>query len=459
MRGTRATACWEDVLWRFIPACAGNTAGSYLGGALNDGSSPRVRGTPRSPFARRCRQRFIPACAGNTNPARSPARGSPVHPRVCGEHRRTNARQTAVAGSSPRVRGTHIQNGERRRVPAVHPRVCGEHLHSSRSKLVGSRFIPACAGNTAGRTIAPASTTVHPRVCGEHERRGGRLGTRHRFIPACAGNTSSSGWKAGVFNGSSPRVRGTRHAGVQGCCGHAVHPRVCGEHRGERLDAEGCRRFIPACAGNTPYRFADSTSRTVHPRVCGEHGTALKPAHEPIGSSPRVRGTRRPAKGRTTSDSVHPRVCGEHELRELLQSVFARFIPACAGNTPPDTRRGAKPSVHPRVCGEHLVAASVLTIRAGSSPRVRGTLDPPCDRDVAQRFIPACAGNTRRPDRPNSPIPVHPRVCGEHTEVEAQAIGQAGSSPRVRGTLPLSMTSAIVGRFIPACAGNTLTAS
>ena len=50
-----------------------------------------------------------------------------VHPRVCGEHSRSNTEAENAIGSSPRVRGTHFLLNR-----------CIAHC----------RFIPACAGNT-----------------------------------------------------------------------------------------------------------------------------------------------------------------------------------------------------------------------------------------------------------------------------------------------------------------------
>ena len=111
------------------------------------GSSPRVRGTQRNANAIEPGRRFIPACAGNTRVRHRSVLGMAVHPRVCGEHERGRRGSEINDGSSPRVRGTpEGGRGSRRQarfipacagntnkaacVPsmsAVHPRVCGEH--------------------------------------------------------------------------------------------------------------------------------------------------------------------------------------------------------------------------------------------------------------------------------------------------------------------------------------------
>ena len=214
--------------------------------------------------------------------------------------------------------------------------------------------------------------------------------------------------------GSSPRVRGT--------------PREWHLHRGEE-------RFIPACAGNTSCSRKNISQMPVHPRVCGEHGPLWIFLINPAGSSPRVRGTQDPL---------------------FHQASTMRFIPACAGNTPPRGHMCAVSAVHPRVCGEHPAHASVCPTANGSSPRVRGTLYEVCCDSRKIRFIPACAGNTRCFPRAYCHVAVHPRVCGEHRNTPDKSRMSPGSSPRVRGTQLRRMFRSGKGRFIPACAGNTL---
>ena len=172
VRGTECAATAPRMPLRFIPACAGNRAALVLLplytpvhprvcgeqwllaalAAAAGGSSPRVRGTAVCPYAIACRSRFIPACAGNRpGPGRDPV-PDPVHPRVCGEQAIASLAQTAVVGSSPRVRGT-----ERSLAPL----------------LLVLRFIPACAGNRSNATIWNRQCAVHPRVCGEQGGLGG----------------------------------------------------------------------------------------------------------------------------------------------------------------------------------------------------------------------------------------------------------------------------------------------
>ena len=462
---------------RFIPACAGNTASStqspiswpvhprvcgehtIIANAADDlgGSSPRVRGTHIDAVRGTIAMRFIPACAGNTASHHRRPLTRPVHPRVCGEHIASRGGVRRRDGSSPRVRGTRRAVGAMNSTLTVHPRVCGEHRAEPRRRDRGTgssprvrgthvrrvlqaprvRFIPACAGNTLMSDAGKVRYTVHPRVCGEHgpRRRGsgmcrgssprvrgtpfrqGATSSNGRFIPACAGNTMKMFW---------PSVRRT------------VHPRVCGEHAQLRRYGFQCKRFIPACAGNTQEITVDWSANTVHPRVCGEHAVPTRALQASHGSSPRVRGTRR-------------WVCTD--------GCDVRFIPACAGNTACRRWSRATRPVHPRVCGEHGLPCSLLNQQHGSSPRVRGTPRPYILNPIAQRFIPACAGNTLLDSSSFGTLAVHPRVCWEHSPVLALSSSRAGSSPRVRGTRRNGKTYLMAGRFIPACAGNTDTAS
>ena len=172
----------------------------------------------------------------------------------------------------------------------------------------------------------------------------------------------------------------------------------------------------------------------VHPRVCGEHTIGARDLTASAGSSPRVRGTL---------------------VRHDRVRVGLRFIPACAGNTNTGVRSAGAVPVHPRVCGEHLPQFLHDPEAVGSSPRVRGTHEALGHVAVVRRFIPACAGNTTRSKPPTPPSPVHPRVCGEHGHRVVHIALDDGSSPRVRGTRLRQPLGQRLGRFIPACAGNT----
>ena len=193
------------------------------------GSSPRVRGTHLSNPMALPGPRFIPAGAGNARTSRCTCRTAAVHPRGCGERPGERADSSKGTGSSPRVRGTHV--GRSRQV-------------------VDRRFIPAGAGNAAPAMRLLPYLAVHPRGCGE------RCQARNHTNCRC---------------GSSPRVRGT--------------PQPSGWER-------FAPRFIPAGAGNARSPSRSRPRHTVHPRGCGERACSSVIGVPDFGSSPRVRGTR-----------------------------------------------------------------------------------------------------------------------------------------------------------------------
>ena len=77
-----------------------------------DGSSPRLRGTRTCPAFGAFGTRFIPALAGNTIFVISAIGVNPVHPRACGEHRSAASPVKCFDGSSPRLRGTPRKDRE-----------------------------------------------------------------------------------------------------------------------------------------------------------------------------------------------------------------------------------------------------------------------------------------------------------------------------------------------------------
>ena len=275
------------------------------------------------------------------------------------------------AGSSPRVRGT---------VDSAIPL----------SRLL--RFIPACAGNSDFNQRSTSDSTVHPRVCGEQN------------PPRSCGSCCA---------GSSPRVRGT--------------------DTDDDLQRPA-HRFIPACAGNRRLRDRNVCRPAVHPRVCGEQGQCLCAGRAAYGSSPRVRGT---------VNWLGPSPAGH------------RFIPACAGNSQRNGNGMAICPVHPRVCGEQDSIDAPLPTIDGSSPRVRGTDLAAYLTPIRWRFIPACAGNSFSILASSGFASVHPRVCGEQLPSASPQSSSSGSSPRVRGTVRARPSAGRSERFIPACAGNS----
>ena len=91
-----------------------------------------------------------------------------------------------------------------------------------------------------------------------------------------------------------------------------------------------------------------------------------------------------------------------------------RFIPAGAGNTRRWLTGKSRVSVYPRWRGEHSQEAMVTESFNGLSPLARGTPELRPQREIAGRFIPAGAGNTRGALAPCGQPAVYPRWRGEH---------------------------------------------
>ena len=154
------------------------------------------------------------------------------------------------------------------------------------------------------------------------------------------------------------------------------------------------------------------------------------------------------------SSGSSPRGRGTH-IPQADRHRHQRFIPAWAGNTYRFRSVSSGPPVHPRVGGEHDEIQRLRIRLVGSSPRGRGTRLAGLLVYPVCRFIPAWAGNTRMLPGSVIGVPVHPRVGGEHISQPSQRIDFIGSSPRGRGTLNDVRKAKSDQRFIPAWAGNT----
>ena len=188
MRGARFQFAEFDSTWRIIPADAGSTrqplphmfcrkdhprgCGEHLksagAGIVDLGSSPRMRGAPLLDKANAAVCGIIPADAGSTCRTVCWPRGLWDHPRGCGEHLKSQSSMSAMAGSSPRMRGAHRAD--------LAPRI----LHG---------IIPADAGSTVLQCDYAESVVDHPRGCGEHY---------------------TNLYTGSQIQGSSPPMRGTR---------------------------------------------------------------------------------------------------------------------------------------------------------------------------------------------------------------------------------------------------------
>ena len=137
--------------------------------------------------------------------------------------------------------------------------------------------------------------------------------------------------QSGSGKGSPPRVRGTVLHAVQAC---------------------GCLRITPACAGNRICRCYYRKQLKDHPRVCGEQWPQRRWTWPAVGSPPRVRGT---------------------GTAPWMFLKTTRITPACAGNSSLNLPQLETLQDHPRVCGEQARPLKEIDKKQGSPPRVRGT--------------------------------------------------------------------------------------
>ncbi len=151
-------------------------------------------------------------------------------------------------------------------------------------------------------------------------------------------------------------------------------------------------RFIPAGAGNSVISPVSALLFTVYPRWRGELVTLPCIITASRGLSPLARGT-------------HP----AHSCVPYLN----RFIPAGAGNSRTSAPSISATSVYPRWRGELFIAPSSSSALRGLSPLARGTLMIKAERWIAQRFIPAGAGNSGSSGRRIASRSVYPRWRGE----------------------------------------------
>ncbi len=254
--------------------------------------------------------------------------------------------------------------------------------------------------------------------------------------------------------GSPPRERGAR--------GQTQHP-------------ERRRRFTPAWAGSTkqwvPYGPVVPGSP---PRGRGAP-SGCSPLADRGRFTPAWAGSTRPAASPRARPPVHPRVGGEHDLHRRLRGRrpgspprgrgaptqardsknARRFTPAWAGSTATGCRTTRRVPVHPRVGGEHVDLEIVGEMGVGSPPRGRGAPRAARPTPASRRFTPAWAGSTSPSFNKSRSHPVHPRVGGEHFHGRCHGRRPVGSPPRGRGAQSRVRRPNSTRRFTPAWAGST----
>ena len=315
------------------------------------------------------------------------------------------------------------------------------------------RIIPAHAGQTFLSPIREPSYADHPRACGANQ---------------------PSQMLRGSGAGSSPRMRGKR---------------------GVFLHRLRIVRIIPAHAGQTSTGSSSSSRSPDHPRACGANRCCRSPWASNDGSSPRMRGKPTHHRSHIIHNRIipahagqtrflpywpwlwpdHPRACGANirysmsgigrdgsspRMRGKLLNVKTqvwneRIIPAHAGQTATTTKRRPLKTDHPRACGANLPLLARVGTGDGSSPRMRGKLFHACFFVKFCRIIPAHAGQTSSEVNTTTSWTDHPRACGANVQADVGRKRFHGSSPRMRGKHHAFLRHDLLGRIIPAHAGQT----
>ena len=286
------TPSWEPPhpsRWAHPRACGENRA-EAAARYCEWGSSPRVRGKLRQDGERGVLNGLIPARAGKTSKGSPTLSKRWAHPRACGENEQYLVLRALEEGSSPRVRGKHRRVVDRPARAGLIPARAGKTGPSSRTRLPGPAHPRACGENWALFPAPVASSGSSPRVRGKPAV-GGDSTNAYRLIPARAGKTGSRSRACGL-SPAHPRACGENPPPARvgdGRCGSS--PRVRGKpsRSGGRSAPPG---LIPARAGKTAGQELRCQGTWAHPRACGENASPSPSLESGTGSSPRVRGKR-----------------------------------------------------------------------------------------------------------------------------------------------------------------------
>ena len=151
---------------------------------------------------------------------------------------------------------------------------------------------------------------------------------------------------------------------------------------------------------------------TVYPRACGGtvHLWDLRPPS--LGLSPRLRGNRQ-------------------ETVRLVNTEGS--IPAPAGEPVGYAGRRGGHGVYPRACGGTELGGPEIRGPEGLSPRLRGNPKVKLQDLMAERSIPAPAGEPEWPRGRCRTERVYPRACGGTVDEADRYKNLPGLSPRLRG--------------------------
>ncbi|KXS37980.1 MAG: hypothetical protein AWU55_1920 [Halomonadaceae bacterium T82-2] len=211
------------------------------------GLSPRLRGSVAYRYQLLAGRRVIPAPAGIGSMSPSSSWNVSGYPRACGDREAPTARKGGGGGLSPRLRGSglagQLPHGASRVIPAPagigrrvsvsrrcragYPRACGDRINSLELLRSMCGLSPRLRGSVAGAQELVRKDRVIPAPAGI----GPQFPSPQCAIagyPRACGDRVSSGSSSTIFDGLSPRLRGSG--------------RKCRQQRRSR-------RVIPAPAG------------------------------------------------------------------------------------------------------------------------------------------------------------------------------------------------------------------
>ena len=140
---------------------------------------------------------------------------------------------------------------------------------------------------------------------------------------------------------------------------------------------------------------------------------------------------------------------------ELQKQVEQRFIPSCEGQTYRGTAEPACRAIHPLLRGADIPLLFSRLFDADSSPLARGRRVEDSQQAPQVRFIPSCEGQTYHFSPEFRYNAIHPLLRGADYDIKNIHFRVDDSSPLARGRLPAHVQGVPALRFIPSCEGQT----
>ena len=146
----------------------------------------------------------------------------------------------------------------------------------------------------------------------------------------------------------------------------------------------------------------------------------------------------------------------EESGNSIFGEITFGITPAHAGRMERKRKRYPNMQDHPRACGKNAQLASQAIGRAGSPPRIREESPEPSGRVSTRRITPAHTGRIVLQPRFYFSPQDHPRACGKNLLAVLPLPCHLGSPPRMREELLQKLLITSAYRITPAHAGRIL---